>query len=143
MKKSILVLGMVLMAAFAGLSGCAGKNTAATSAGSSSGDSSAAASFDGRWTGTTKIEGFGEIPLGYDFKSEGSTLTGTSDGQTGPMPIKNGKINGNKIKFDVTISLNGQDIVVNYTGVMQDDGKIKLTWPGGPGVTQEAVVTRK
>ena len=139
MKKSFLVLMLVLIVALAGLSGCTGKDV---EVGGTPGSSSDSVSFDGRWTGSTQIEGFGEIPLGYDFKSEGNTLTGTSDGQTGPMPIKNGKINGNKINFDVTINLNGQNIEVKYKGVMQDDGKIKLTWPGGPGTTQEAVVTR-
>ena len=160
MKKLVLISGLVLLAVSFGFLGCTetGSKTAGVSAvaepksssvdstSSKTAETSSAAkpissSFDGRWTGTTEIQGYGAIPLGYDFKSDGNKLTGTSDGQSGPMPIANGKIDGDKITFDVTINLNGQDILVNYTGVLTGD-KLKLTWPGQGGLIQEVICSR-
>ena len=134
MKKIVLITGLVLLAASFGLLGCAGTNSkteetsAVTEPDSGSVDDTSnitaevtsaaepvSASFDGRWT---------------------------SDGQSGPMPIYNGKIDGDKITFNVTINLNGQDIVVNYTGVLTGD-KLKLTWPGQGGITQEVICSRE
>ncbi|MBN1972250.1 MAG: hypothetical protein JW787_01325 [Sedimentisphaerales bacterium] len=160
MKKSVLIIGLVLLAVSIGFSGCAStssktedtpsatepKSSSVDSTSSTAAETSSAAkpissSFDGRWTGTTEIQGYGAIPFGYDFKSDGNKLTGTSDGQSGPMPIANGKIDGDKITFDVTINLNGQDILVNYTGVLTGD-KLKLTWPGQGGLIQEVICSR-
>ncbi|MFC1493852.1 hypothetical protein ACFL6W_01100 [Thermodesulfobacteriota bacterium] len=140
MKKLVLILGLVLLAAAVGFSGCAttGDKTAGEP---SAAVSSGGGSIDGRWTGSTEIEGMGTIPLGYDFISDGNKLTGTSDGQTGKIPIENGEIDGNKIKFDVTINFGGQDIVINYSGVLMGD-EMKLSWPGQGG-TQEVICTRE
>ncbi|MFC1840765.1 hypothetical protein ACFL1N_14380 [Thermodesulfobacteriota bacterium] len=139
MKKLVLILGLVLLAAAVGFSGCA--TTGDKTADKPSAASSGSVSFDGRWTGTTEIQGVGTIPLGYDFISDGNKLTGTSDVQTGKAPIENGEIDGNKIKFDVTINFGGQEIVVNYSGVLTGD-KLTLTWPGQGG-TQEVICTRE
>lgn len=122
MEKLVLILSLVLFAASAAMA--------------------EGVSFDGRWTGSAEIAGFGTIPMGYNFKSEGNKLTGTSDGQNGPIPIYNGEINGNTIKFDVTINIGGQDIVVNYAGVLTGE-TLKLTWPGQNGTTQEVLCTRQ
>ena len=140
MKKLLFIMGLVLLVAFVGFAGCAGTGSKKVES-SSAGLAGGGASFDGRWTGQTEIEGYGMIPMGYDFKSNGNELTGTSDTQNGTAPIRNGKIDGNKIKFDVTINFNGMDIVVNYTGVLTGD-KLTLTWPGQNG-TQEVICTRQ
>ena len=160
MKKIVLILGLVLLTASFGFLGCAETSsktagvssiaepnsgsfddTSSTTAETSSVALPSSGSFDGRWTGTTEIQGYGAIPFGYDFKSDGNKLTGTSDGQFGPLPIANGKIDGNKITFEVTINLEGMDILVNYTGVLTGD-KLKLTWPGQAG-TQEVICSRE
>ena len=139
MKKSFFVMGLMLIVAFVGFSGCV--TTGSKTAGETSAAPSSGVSFDGRWTGTTEIQGVGMIPLGYDFISDGNKLAGTSDVQTGKAPIENGKIDGNKIKFDVTINYGGQEMVVNYSGVLTGD-KLTLTWPGMGG-TQEVTCTRQ
>ena len=141
MKKTFFVMGLVILAAFTGFTGCAGTGGKMEGTPSSVASTAGEVSFDGRWTGSTEIEGYGVIPMGYDFKSEGNTLTGTSDGQNGPIPIENGKIDGNKITFQVPINLNGMDIVVNYTGVLTGE-KLRLTWPGQNG-EQEVICTRQ
>ena len=139
MKRSVFILGLALLVSSVGFLGYAG--TGDETSGESSTATASSVSFDGRWTGSTEIEGFGTIPLGYDFKSDGNKLTGTSDGQFGPIPIANGTIDGNRIKFDVTINFGGQDLVINYTGVLTD-GKLKLNWQGQGGL-EEAICTRQ
>ena len=140
MKRSVFILGLALLVSSVGFLGYAG--TGDETSVESSTASASSVSFNGRWTSSTEIEGFGTIPLGYDFKSDGNKLTGTSDGQFGPMPIANGEIDGYKIKFDVTINLGGQDILVNYTGVLTGD-KLKLNWPGQGGRIEEVICTRQ
>jgi hypothetical protein len=42
----------------------------------------------------------GDFPVAYEFNADGTTLTGSTMGPDGsPIPIKNGKIDGNKITF--------------------------------------------
>jgi hypothetical protein len=82
------------------------------------------ADVDGKWDGT--IPGM-EIPVSYTFKADGATLTGTSSGpENTTIPIKDGKIDGNKISFTVTIDFGGQEMKMQYTGVVSPD-KIVLT----------------
>lgn len=83
------------------------------------------ADVDGKWAGT--IPGM-DIPVSYTFKAEGTTLTGTSSGpDNATIPIKDGKINGNNISFNVTIDMGGQEMKLEYKGVVSADG-IKLTF---------------
>jgi hypothetical protein len=72
------------------------------------------------------------------FKQDGETLTGTYKGRMGDTPLK-GTITGNNIKFTVTISPQGNDLVIEYTGAVDGDtmkGKVKFgemgesTWSG-------------
>ncbi len=62
------------------------------------------------------------------FKQDGETLTGTYKGRFGEAPLK-GTIKGNDIKFSVTISPQGQDVVIEYSGAVDGDtmkGKAKF-----------------
>jgi len=80
---------------------------------------------DGKWAGT--IPGM-DIPVSYTFKAEGTTLTGTSSGPDNTtVPIKDGKIDGNKISFTVTFDMGGQEMKLEYKGVVSPD-QIKLTF---------------
>jgi opacity protein-like surface antigen len=75
-----------------------------------------AADVDGKWTGTVSTP-MGDIPVGYEFKADGATLTGTTLGPDGgSVPIKNGKVDGNKISFSVTLDFGGMAIDLSYTG---------------------------
>jgi hypothetical protein len=77
------------------------------------------------------------MELGFIFKVDGSTLTGTSIGPQGnETPISDGKIEGDDISFAVKIT--GQmEMTINYKGKVSGD-EIKLTMEmdmggGGPG----------
>lgn len=84
-----------------------------------------AADVDGKWTGT--IPGM-DIPVAYTFKADGATLTGTSSGPNDTtVPIKNGKIDGNNISFSVTFDMGGQEMKIDYKGVVSTD-QIKLSF---------------
>ena len=77
-----------------------------------------AADVDGKWTGSIDTPG-GAITITYTFKSDGASLTGASLGPDGkPLPIKNGKVDGNKISFAQDLDFGQGPITFNYTGVL-------------------------
>lgn len=62
------------------------------------------------------------------FKQDGEALSGTYKGRFGEAPLK-GAVKGNDIKFSVTISPQGQDLVIEYSGTVDGDtmkGKAKF-----------------
>ena len=85
-----------------------------------------AADVDGKWSGSLDTP-MGAVQVGFNFKADGATLTGTTTGPDGAeVPIKNGKIDADKISFVVTIDFGGMPFDLNYTGVVSPD-TIKLT----------------
>ena len=85
-----------------------------------------AADIDGKWTGSLDTP-MGAIQVGFNFKADGATLTGTTTGpDNAELPIKNGKIDGDKISFVVTIDFGGMAFDLNYTGQVSPD-TVKLT----------------
>jgi hypothetical protein len=85
-----------------------------------------AADVDGKWTGSVSTPN-GDITVGFEFKSDGATLTGSTTGLDGaPVPIKNGKIDGNKISFLVSLDFGGMPIDLNYSGIVSPV-EIKMT----------------
>lgn len=80
-----------------------------------------AADVDGKWAGTVDTP-MGAFPVGFSFKADGATLTGSQTGMDGmEMPIKNGKIDGDKISFVVTLDFGGMMFDLNYTGVVKPE----------------------
>ena len=119
MKIYALLLGLLLV------SGCA------TISGPS------APAIDGKWEGAMDMMGQ-STTIGYEFMSDGSTLTGTTTGpQDSVIEIKNGKIDGNNISFDVPIEMGPMKMTVKYTGVLTGDVlelTMKMDMPeGAPG----------
>ena len=81
---------------------------------------------DGKWAGTVSTPG-GDFEVAYEFKSDGTMLTGSTTSPDGSMVmIKNGKIDGNKIAFLVSLDFGGMMFDINYTGVVTAE-EIKLT----------------
>ena len=80
-----------------------------------------AADVDGKWAGTIETP-MGSFQVAFTFKADGATLTGTQTGMDGmEIPIKNGKIDGDKISFVVTLDFGGMAFDLNYTGVVKPD----------------------
>lgn len=94
-----------------------------------------AAEIDGTWTGKMAGPDGGEgFPISYTFKAEGTTLTGSMPGMPGPdgtpgqpIPIKDGKIDGNNISFSVVFDFGGQEMKMDYKGVLSGD-TLKITF---------------
>ena len=85
-----------------------------------------AADVDGKWAGTLATP-MGDIAIGFEFKADGTTLTGTTTGPDGSqIPIKNGKIEGEKIAFVVSFDFGGMAVDINYAGVVLP-AEIKIT----------------
>ena len=84
-----------------------------------------AADVDGRWTGAMATPN-GEVPVTFVFKAEGDRLTGALIGMEGrEFPIANGKVDGDKISYSVTIDLGGMPLELIYRGVVSAS-EIKL-----------------
>ena len=73
---------------------------------------------DGKWAGTVTTD-MGEIPVQFEFKVDGVTLTGSTLGFDGsPVQIKNGKVDGNTISYTVSFDFGGMPFDINYKGVV-------------------------
>jgi len=85
-----------------------------------------AADVDGKWTGSLETP-MGAVQVGFAFKADGATLTGTTTGPDGSeLPIKNGKVEGDKISFVVSVDFGGMAFDLNYSGVVKAE-QISLT----------------
>jgi hypothetical protein len=85
-----------------------------------------AAEVDGKWTGSLDTP-MGAVMVGFNFKADGGMLSGTTTGPDGSeIAIKNGKIEGDKITFLVSIDFGGMSLDLNYTGVVKTDS-VELT----------------
>jgi hypothetical protein len=93
-----------------------------------------AADVTGKWTGSLAIPGGDSMQITFTFKQVATKLTGTVGGPMGdPMEISEGKVDGDKIAFNV--NFNG--MTIKHDGVVSGD-TIKLTtktdnadFPGG------------
>ena len=83
-----------------------------------------AADIDGKWEGAVQTPD-GDLLLTFDFKTDGDALSGTVDSVMGVVPLKNGRVNGDVLTFDVeleamTVShearVNGDEITIKARG---------------------------
>ncbi|MFN8356145.1 MAG: hypothetical protein U0Y10_16935 [Spirosomataceae bacterium] len=76
---------------------------------------------DGNWKGTRETPN-GTFEVNYTFKVEGNTLTGTWKTQFGEAKLEEGKIDGKK--FSYSISLN--DRKLSYTGEVVNENELLI-----------------
>ena len=85
-----------------------------------------AAPVDGKWTGMLDTP-MGPVNVAFTFKADGAMLAGSTMSPDGAeLPIKNGKVDGDKIAFTVEVDFGGMALTLDYTGVVSAD-EIKLT----------------
>ena len=72
---------------------------------------------NGRWTGLLKTDQGDEYPLLYNFKIDGTELTGTAKTPKGVMPINDGKITGSTFTFNVMVN----NMEIDHTGKFYGD----------------------
>ena len=88
--------------------------------------SALAAPVDGKWTGMLDTP-MGPVNVAFNFKADGAMLAGSTIGADGTeLPIKNGKVDGDKIAFTIEVDFGGMALTLDYTGVVSAD-QIKLT----------------
>jgi hypothetical protein len=62
----------------------------------------------GTWTGQVSTPDGNGFSLTYSFKQDGEKLTGTVAGPQGdPLPLEEGKVQGDKVSFSVNAPFNG------------------------------------
>ena len=85
-----------------------------------------AADVDGAWSGNIDTPN-GAVQMSFTFASASAVLTGSTTSPDGSkVDIKNGKIDGDKISFDVDLSFGGMTFTLSYKGVVSAD-QIKMT----------------
>ena len=102
--------------------------------------SALAADFNGKWTGDVETPR-GTQTLTFDFKVDGSALTGTVTTPRGTTDISNGKVDGDNISFDQVMNFNGNEFKITYTG-KADGETIKFTRQMGEMGSTAFVVKR-
>src|SRR5580765_2860128 len=110
-----------------------------------------AADVSGKWTFEQPGRGGNPgRPVTITLKADGSTLTGTmpAGGRGGapadPIAISDGKVDGDKISFNVKREMNGNTMVTKYEGtVAGDELKLKITRTGQDGTPQVNEVVAK
>ena len=100
-----------------------------------------AADVTGVWTGTIS-GGDGDYALTYTFKQDGQKLTGTVTGPTDPIPIQEGKVDGDKISFWLQVDMGGSVVKFTTTGTIKGD-EISLTTTNDAGMDLGGAMTLK
>jgi opacity protein-like surface antigen len=100
-----------------------------------------AADVTGVWTGTIS-GGDGEYALTYTFKQDGQKLTGIVTGPTDPIPIQEGKVEGDKISFWLQADMGGNVVKFTTTGTIKGD-EITLTTTNDAGMDLGGAMTLK
>lgn len=85
-----------------------------------------ASSVDGKWVAQVAGQGGQTREVTFNFKAEGSKLTGTVSGRQGDTPISDGTIKGDDISFTQSFEVQGNSIKLTYTGKVSGD-EIKMT----------------
>lgn len=89
---------------------------------------------DSNVTGTWSFEvntGAGSGTPTFEFKQDGSKLTGKYSGVAGEAPVT-GTVEGNKIQWEFKVSLGGEEGLVKYQGTIESSTAMKGTaeYPG-------------
>jgi hypothetical protein len=111
MKIAVLTVGLLLIASIA-----------------------LAADIDGKWTGSVAGMGGDPMTISYTFKADGAKLTGSTNGMDGKeIAIKDGKIDGNNISYSVSFDMGGQEMKMDFKGVLSGDTlKLSMDMMGQP-----------
>ena len=92
-----------------------------------------AADIDGKWKGQLPGRDGNIREIAFDFKADGTTLSGSMKGFREDVPITDGKISGSEIQFKVSMKIGGSAFAISYQGVLADaDLKMKMANENSP-----------
>jgi hypothetical protein len=100
------------------------------------------ADVNGNWMGSFDFNGT-TMPVTFKLKSSGATLTGTVEGM-GPAPIeiKEGKVDGDSVTFNISVDYQGQTYTLSYKGKVQA-GQINFDFGTSDGSWGSSVSAKK
>jgi hypothetical protein len=85
-----------------------------------------AAGVTGKWTAQVPGRDGQTRDVTFNFKTAGDKLTGTMSGRQGDVEISDGKVKGDEVSFDVTMTVQGNAMKMTYKGKVAGD-EIKFT----------------
>jgi hypothetical protein len=93
-----------------------------------------AADITGKWTGQMAGPDGGSMSLTFNFKQDGTKLTGSAEGPGGdPLEIKDGKVEGDKISFTISFDAGGGAMKILHEGTVKtDEITLNVKMEGGP-----------
>ena len=98
---------------------------------------------NGKWVAQVQGQNGQTRETTFNFKVEGSKLTGTVSGRQGDNPISDGTIKGDDVSFTVIANFNGNQVKSLYKGkVSGDELKLTRTREGGDQPPQEFTAKR-
>lgn len=104
----------------------------------------AAANLVGKWT-TEFDSQIGVQKYTYEFKQDGETLTGqaTFDHSfgKGTVQLRGIKLDGDKVSFNEPFAMEGNEIIISYSGTLAGD-EMKLTRNVGDFATEQLTAKR-
>lgn len=90
------------------------------------------ADLTGPWVVSRQMPDGRSADTQYNFKQEGTSLSGSVLSQMGEQKIAAGKVEGDSFWFETIANFMGQERRVKYEGKIEGD-TLKLTMSGGPG----------
>ena len=75
---------------------------------------------EGKWEATVETPR-GAQDIAFDFIEADGHLTGTVSSRRGESEIEEGTVNGNDIAFKQSVSFQGRELVLSYTGTVDGD----------------------
>ena len=104
-----------------------------------------AADVTGKWTAEFESQ-VGVQKYTFEFKAEGTTLTGTAisdiGGAVAKTPIKDGKISSDEITFMEPLNYQGMELQITYKGKIVSADEIKFSRTVGEAGGEEFVAKR-
>ena len=85
-----------------------------------------AAAVAGKWTAQVPGRDGQTREVTFNFKTAGEKLTGTMSGRQGDVEIADGKVKGDEVSFEVTMTMQGNATKMTYKGKVAGD-EIKFT----------------
>ena len=84
-----------------------------------------AADITGAWSATFDTQ-IGQQNYTYDFKVDGTTLTGTITTPNGAATLTDGKVEGTTVMFTENLSYQGQPLKITYKGEIVSNDEISF-----------------
>ena len=100
-----------------------------------------AADVSGKWKAVFDTQ-IGQQSYVYEFKLDGTKLTGKATQERGSFEITEGKVTGDKIQFVENFVYEGMEIRIEYTGKFDGADKIQFTRNVGQFAVEEFPATR-